>query len=412
MSFFEQIAMQLFATLSGIVALFTGFVNPPPAADFALTSDVYVPQEEAVYAEADFAEDPVITGEPIPSGLEEGWQAEDVLESAPQEVPPKEKPPVKELPVALVAAAPPAPSALKEFAFDPAWKDAVVNLFCMDRYGGYDYSGSGSGVVVDPRGVILTNAHVVWPYMAFAEWPNPSLYQCSVRIGSPAKPFYKAQLLYVPQEYMEKAFARMYDYQAEEKHIYGENDYAFLLITGRTDVSATLPTSFPYRPIYTGPVLGEGSFIYDVGYPAGYLGGLTMQNSLGQAASPTRIFQRKSIKGTTDINIFSYLADIAGQAGSSGGPVFKAGGEVAGLNTFVDEFASNTSEQILYAVSGWYINEDLKRDSGLSLGEFLAQGDFSARSKAFMDDSAAKYQRLYVDSWRKNQDIIVPGVTY
>ena len=407
MSFFQVLALKIFIAISGIIALIGGVSSPSVASDVSLASETYLAEQEVVVPETADAPAPVIHGDLIPTGLKEEKKPAPVGKVvAPAEVAPK----------AEVAATKPAPAPAlnlnKEFAFDPAWSNTVVNLFCMDRYGGYSYSGGGSGVIIDPRGIILTSAHVVWPYFIFSEWPNPSLYQCTVRLGTPAKPMYTARLLYVPPQFAKTNFDLLYDYQREDKYVYGEHDYALLMITGRTDPSEKLPATFPYLPVYTGPVLGEGSFIFDVGYPAGYLGGMTMQTSLGQAASPTRIYQRRSIKGTTDINLFSYLGDIAGQAGSSGGPVIKAGGEVAGLNAFVDDFASNTHEQILIALSTNYINTRLKEDTGYSLSEFLALGDFKTRSDAFMAGQAAKYQRLYVDAWRKNQDIIVPGVTY
>src|SRR6185436_12542444 len=78
---------------------------------------------------------------------------------------------------------------------DPAVRSALVNILCMPQ-GGSLRPISGSGVIIDPRGVILTNAHVA-QYVLLSESPQINL-TCSIRTGSPASPRWKAVVLYIP----------------------------------------------------------------------------------------------------------------------------------------------------------------------------------------------------------------------
>ena len=67
-------------------------------------------------------------------------------------------------------------------AVNSAARAALVNILCTSR--GSVRPISGSGVIIDSRGVILTNAHVA-QYVLLAENPAINL-SCVIRTGSPA----------------------------------------------------------------------------------------------------------------------------------------------------------------------------------------------------------------------------------
>ncbi|OGG43400.1 hypothetical protein A2841_03895 [Candidatus Kaiserbacteria bacterium RIFCSPHIGHO2_01_FULL_48_10] len=293
-----------------------------------------------------------------------------------------------------------------DFTFKPEWRDTVVNLICANNYG--ESMTSGSGVMVDPRGVILTNAHVATSFL-FGDWPSPSLFNCSVRVGSPAYPAYRAVLLYIPDEYVRDTVAQLYK-PDDSAYIYGENDYALLLISGRTNPSASLPASFASLPLSTGSISPSGAFQYMLGYPAGFLGGQTVLRDLYMISSPVAVQETRMIGGGAGVDTMVFNGSIAGQHGSSGGAVIGHEGTLTGIPTFMDgEAGPTTDDNVLNAISINYINRDLKQDTGFTLNEFLARSDLKAIADEFIKQHGDEYRHLYTDSWKKHQQILIPG---
>ena len=88
---------------------------------------------------------------------------------------------------------------IQRFIFNQKWRDAVVNLVCQDGDG--NILTTGSGVIIDPKGVILTNAHVASDFLFTEEWsPFTNPYTCVVRTGDPAVYRYEVQTLYLTRE--------------------------------------------------------------------------------------------------------------------------------------------------------------------------------------------------------------------
>src|SRR3989338_8875222 len=82
---------------------------------------------------------------------------------------------------------PPPPSALELNALARA---ATVNIFCAMEDSD---AASGSGVVIDERGIILTNAHIA-QYFLLDTYRGKEFVSCTIRTGSPAKETYKGEL--------------------------------------------------------------------------------------------------------------------------------------------------------------------------------------------------------------------------
>lgn len=296
----------------------------------------------------------------------------------------------------------------EEFAFDPAWRDAVVNLVCESRYGSTLITGSG--VLIDPRGVIVTNAHVA-KYFLFADWPSPSLFSCVVRVGSPAYPLYRAALLHMPEAWVKDAVETLYT--IDDRTVYGRKDYALLLISGTTNPARELPEAFPYLPVYANTLPLSDSFVYITAYAADMLGRIVVLQGIHQLSSPARVAAQKPIEGETQPSVISFRGNINSQHGSSGGAVIAAGGSVAAIPTFFDRNpGARTSDRVLNAIGMEYVSRDLSADTGYSLEEFLARDNLRAVSDDFLKGKGAEYQRLYVEAWRQKQDVIVPGVSY
>jgi serine protease Do len=166
----------------------------------------------------------------------------------------------------------------------------------------------GSGVVVDPGGYILTNAHVVQgadrivvvPPLGRSGWP---------RDGKGAqKPSYRARLV----------------------GINAETDLAVLKIDAE---------GLPALPLSTSGVT-QGELVFAVGAPQGLASTLTM----GVVGSASRQLD-------VDSPFLFIQTDAPINPGNSGGPLVNAEGEVVGINTFIIS-GSGGSDGLGFAVPG------------------------------------------------------------
>lgn len=297
------------------------------------------------------------------------------------------------------------------FRFDQAWRDAVVNLYCYNRYAGVgsDNFSSGSGVIIDPRGIILTNAHVATEFL-FANWPTPSLFDCSVRIGSPAISRYRASILYMPEGWINDEKVRLKRYLSYEEETFGRDDYALLYITGIIDPRDSLPAVFPYLNIDTQPLPLPGSPTYMVAYAASFLNALTVANGMSLTSSPTVVDSVRSIKGSSASDVLVFKGVTSGQYGSSGGAVIRTGGTLTAIPTFFDENGQgqSTAEGVINAITIDYINRDLKADVGFMLAEFINGKTPQALLEDFSSKKAAEYRLPFIQHW-EDQHIVIPG---
>ncbi len=251
---------------------------------------------------------------------------------------------------------------------------ALVNIFCAPESGTLSPI-SGSGVIIDPRGVILTNAHVA-QYVLLSQDSRVGL-SCSVRTGAPATARYAPYVLYIPA-----AWVQAHASEVLQNHVIGtgEHDYALLLITQSLN-GEPLPASFPY----VSPDVREGIAFQDDGvlvasYPAEFVGGITAAFQLFPVSSVTTI-QRLHTFGTNSIDVLSLGGIIGAQSGSSGGAAVNAWGRLIGLIVTTSE-GPTTAERDLHALSLSYINRDLTALSGESLATMLA-GDVYAQAQLF-----------------------------
>ncbi|MDO8548380.1 MAG: serine protease, partial [bacterium] len=165
-------------------------------------------------------------------------------------------------------------------------RPSLVNILCNLRTANTSSYISGSGLLVDPRGVVLTNAHVA-QFFLLQKNPAPNTTSCTVRTGSPAVAAYTAQLLYLPPLWIAANVSQILSASPLGT---GERDYALLYITGATQFASPLPSSFPAlvlsieSPKQNDPVLLAG-------YPAGFLDANGVQKSLYISSAVSAIEQ-------------------------------------------------------------------------------------------------------------------------
>lgn len=243
---------------------------------------------------------------------------------------------------------------------------AVVNILCITGAGGPFESISGSGVIVDPRGLILTNAHVAQYYL-LRNYPSPGFVECTIRTGSPAEPKYKAELVFIPPAWVSKNAQKI---NQEKPMGNGEHDYAFLRITGTVHPNIEMPAEFPYLQISVDPpALGDQMLI--AAYPAGFLDGISIQRDLYQASSLANVGELYTFASST-IDLFSIGGSIVAQQGSSGGATADKYGILNGIIVTSTD-APDTGSRDLRALATRYIVPDFQTQYGLSLSQFLSR---------------------------------------
>lgn len=267
-------------------------------------------------------------------------------------------------------------------------RGALVNILCAPRSGALR-PVSGSGVVIDARGVILTNAHVA-QYVLLSQSPRIDL-SCTVRTGSPATPRWIPEVLYIPPAWVK---AHAHEISDQRPLGTGEHDYALLLIARSTDGSP-LPSTFPALPFDTREAIGfQGDSVLAASYPAEFVGGLATQFGLYPASSVTAIRQLLTFE-TGTVDLLSLGGVIEAQSGSSGGAVVNAWGRLIAIIATTSE-GETTALRDLRAVTLSYISRDLAAQTQFDLPTILG-GDVAAEAAQFNAEAAPDLIRLFIE---------------
>ena len=256
-------------------------------------------------------------------------------------------------------------------------RNATVNIICTSKQGGLLQPITGSGITIDSRGVILTNAHI-GQYFLLKNHITNNFLECDIRTGSPAKKSYKAKLLYISPSWIKANYQKI---ASSNPRGTGEDDLALLLITDSTSAGTPLPSTFPYvTPDTRGmkPKIGENVIVS--GYPAGFLGSASIQKELYAVSTVTGVTDVFTF-GDNTLDLFSIGGNIAAQKGSSGGGVVSLEGGLLGVVVTASD-ATQTSERDLRAITLYHVNESIKKDAGVDLGSYLF-GDLSTKANQF-----------------------------
>ena len=151
----------------------------------------------------------------------------------------------------------------------------------------------GSGVIVDPAGYIVTNAHVVQGAQRILVVPPAQPAVRRRERDRPAKAVYPARLV----------------------GIHAESDLAVLKIDA---------TGLPALPLRGSATVKQGELVFAIGTPQGLASTLTM----GIVSSAARQID-------LDAPMLFIQTDAPINPGNSGGPLVNADGEVVGINTFI-----------------------------------------------------------------------------
>ncbi len=254
-----------------------------------------------------------------------------------------------------------------------ALRKALVNVICYAPADSTLRSISGSGVIIDQRGSIITDAHVAQYFLLVDRGVS-----CVIRMGSPATYTYRASLMYISPAWLGANADVLSEVSPSGT---GQYDFAFLAITASA-ASTELPTTFPFVPLATAaPNIGAPVAI--AAYGAQYLAPSQILSSL----FPTVVFD--SIRDVftfalNTIDAFSLGGSAAAQEGSSGGGVVDNQGNLIGILT-TSTASGDTSTRTLDAITTSYIRAEYASETGHTLDSLLIQ------SPALVSDTFASH---------------------
>ncbi len=237
---------------------------------------------------------------------------------------------------------------------------ALVNIICYAPAGGPLHSITGSGVIIDSKGIILTNAHIAQYFLLFDRGIS-----CTIRSGNPASDRYKAALIYIPEPWL-RANAKVLTTQDPTGT--GEQDFALLAIT-KSATSVPLPAVYPSILLATDSSRARAAIVI-ASYGAQFLQSAQVQSSL----FPTVVFG--SVKdvytfASTTIDVLALGGSAAAQEGSSGGGVAGGAGTLLGIIT-TSTTKGDTSTRSLDAITATYIRRAYMNETGKTLDALLA----------------------------------------
>lgn len=267
-------------------------------------------------------------------------------------------------------------------------REAVVNIFCSRTTGRTTRTTTGSGIIIDSRGVILTNAHVA-ELFALSDESKAGKPACTIRTGTPARDTYEAELLYLPENWV-RTFAP--ELGEPNPTGTGEEDFALLLITDTTSDATDLPDTFPFVPVSEEPLaVQRGEQVLIVSYPAIVSSLSSIRRELFLVSTLSHITRLFTFDRTT-LDLFSLDGNIAATQGSSGGAVINSGGRVVGI-VVTSSKGDFTLERELRALTVAHMNRKMADELNATLGEFL-QGDVRQQARQFQRDQMPELANL------------------
>lgn len=315
-------------------------------------------------------------------------------------VPPPPAPIALEIPQEPTATTPPPPPPPPPPTATPSdlnstVRESIVNILCTGS-GGPLNPASGSGVFIDPSGVILTNAHL-GQFFLLKDYPVPDTITCVIRTGSPARTTYAAELLYISPSWLN---ANAHKIVQPNPTGTGEYDFALLRVTGRTDPNAPLPTNFPFVDPDIAAEADFGEEVLLAGYPAGFLDGATIQTNLYATSAFTTVQDLYNFSPGEPVALISIAGTVVSQHGASGGAVVRTdSGKLQGIIVTATE-ADTTAGRDLRAITLLHIDDTLRDETGAGLSNMLS-GDLATKGAQFRAGTAPSLTKLLVDALEK-----------
>ncbi len=352
---------------------------------------VYVAPAEVLQTEATSTTIFVATTSPATKAIATKKPTTEIKKVVPKK--PAETVKTDRAPIVNVSTTPITPEPSPDFeAINTFARIATVNILCTAK-GGELNPISGTGAIVEPNGLILTNAHVA-QYLLLKDYREKDFIQCVARTGSPAYPTYNLELVYISPSWVANNKAEINNQSPKGT---GENDFAFLHITKMID-NSNLPEQLPFITMNVRETIEINEPVILVSYPAGFLGGLSILQNLNITSAITNIQDVFTFRNGT-IDVISVGGTIVSQKGSSGGLVVDKKGTLIGVISTSSD-GDTTSSRELNAITLGYINRDLQRELKINFSQFLSQNP-SDFAQIFASTTAPALTKLITDELNK-----------
>ncbi len=271
-------------------------------------------------------------------------------------------------------------------------RKATVNIFCTAK-GGELSPISGTGAIVEPSGLILTNAHIA-QYLLLKDFKQKDFIECVVRTGSPAHPKYTLELVYMSPTWVADNKSEI---KSQNPKGTGENDFAFMRIKESIDKSP-LPEKFSFIPMNIRSAIDVNEPVLLSSYPAGFLGGISLIQDLNITTAVTNIQDVYTFRDGT-IDILAVGGTVVSQKGSSGGMVVDKNGTLIGLISTSSD-GDTTSSRSLNAITLSHISRSIQKELNLTMLQFLSQ-DPREFAETFSSTTAPLLTKILTDEITK-----------
>jgi hypothetical protein len=247
---------------------------------------------------------------------------------------------------------------------------ATVNILCTMQTGNEIAHYTGSGVVIDASGIILTNAHVAEHILL----EQAGRETCFIRTGSPASNSYKARVVYLPDAWIE---SNKFNLKSQSLTGNGENDYAILMLSSR--VSASAPdVPLPHLVPDISDV-AQGTTVTLAGYPLLSQSVSFLNSGLYSLTESSTINRVAGYNGGSSDVINTGPTNVAAH-GTSGGAIVGSSGTLIGIidAAVVDAYSGRSA---VLGITLSYINRSLGQ-KGKSLKSLIENATSEADSFA------------------------------